>query len=403
MSSMTVCEKVLARASRRERVSPGEIVDAYPDLAMSHDNAYLVHQIFKETGATKLANPSSVVIVLDHRVPANTVNSANTQRAVRKMVAELGIEKFFDVGIGICHQVLVEKGLAKPGMLIIGTDSHSTSYGAVGAIGIGVGATDMACIWAKGSLWLKVPESIRLIVTGNTGKGVFAKDVALAMVSKIGSMGADYCCIEFHGSYIERASLSERFTLCNMAAETGAKCAVTPREILPDQNARYIKTLEIDAKRLEPLVAMPHSVDNVVPVTDIEGTRIDQAFLGSCTNGRLDDLQVAASILEKKRVNRNTRMIVTPASMDVYLKAMRLGIIEKLMRAGAVVTNPGCGPCLGAHQGVLGEREVCISSSNRNFRGRMGAADAKIFLASPATVAASAIEGKITDPRRFLT
>ncbi|MEM4263089.1 MAG: 3-isopropylmalate dehydratase large subunit [Thermoplasmata archaeon] len=400
---MTVCEKVLARASKKERVAPGEIIDAFPDVAMSHDNAFLVHQVFKETGATAIANPSAVAIVLDHRVPANSVSSANTQRAVRKISSELGIERFFDVGVGICHQVLIEKGLAKPGMLIVGTDSHSTSYGAVGAIGIGVGATDMASVWAKGSLWLKVPESIRLNINGNAGRGVYAKDVALAMVSRIGSMGADYCSIEFHGSYLEKSNLSERITLCNMAAETGAKCAVVPRETMPDRDAKYLKSITIDVGGLEPMVSMPHSVDNVVPVTDIEGTRIDQAFLGSCTNGRLDDLQIAAQLLERRKVNRDVRLIVTPASTEIYLKAMRLGIIDKLMRAGAVVTNPGCGPCLGAHQGVLGEREVCISSSNRNFRGRMGSADAKIFLASPATVVASAIEGRITDPRRFLT
>ena len=402
MSGMTVCEKILAKAAGREKAKSGDVVDAKPDLAMSHDNTYLVHQVFRETGANRIVDPSSIVVVLDHRVPANTVNSANTQRAIRRIVADLGIERFFDIGVGICHQVLVEKGLVKPGMLVIGTDSHSTTYGAIGAIGIGVGATDMASIWAKGTLWLKVPETIRVNITGAPPKGVFAKDLSLIMVSKLGAMGADYKSIEFYGSFFSKSNLSENMTICNMAAETGAKCAIVPSEPAADENAHYVKTIELDAKKTEPVVAIPNSVDNVVPVVDIEGQIIDQAFLGTCTNGRLDDLAIAASILSGKKIHKGTRFIVSPASAEVMMAAAKEGILEKLVKAGAVITNPGCGPCLGAHQGVLAERETCISSSNRNFKGRMGSSDAKIFLASPATVAASAIEGKITDPRRYL-
>lgn len=402
MTGMTACEKILARASGQKDIAPGDIIDAKPDVAMSHDNTYLVHRAFREIGASRIADPSSIVIVLDHRSPANTVNSANTQSAIRKIVDELDIGWFFDVGSGICHQVMVEKGIAKPGALIVGTDSHSTSYGAVGAMGVGIGATDMASVWVKGSLWLKVPETINVIMSGRLAKGVYAKDISLALVGDLGAMGADYCCLEFEGDWVSRASLSERMTLCNMAAETGAKSALVPDLVVSDPGARHYQTLAVIVDAMEPMVSVPHSVDKVVPVSSMEGTRIDQAFLGSCTNGRLDDLAIAASILNGRKVHESTRLIVTPASSQVYLQAVEDGIIGILLKAGAVVTATGCGPCLGAHQGVLADGESCISSSNRNFKGRMGSRNASIYLASPATVAASAIEGKISDPRRYL-
>jgi len=414
MSEMTVCEKILSRTSGQESVRPGEIIEARPDLAMSHDNTYLVYRSFKEVGASRLKDPSSIVVVLDHRAPASTVNSANTQRFIREIVNRLGIENFFDIGTGICHQLLIERGLVKPGMLILGTDSHSTTYGSIGAMGTGIGATDMASVWSKGSLWLKVPATIRVEITGATPKGVFAKDLALILVGKLGVMGADYCCIEFYGEYISNTSISERMTLCNMAAEAGAKSAIVPSGSgskdnlsiqscsIPDKNATYLTSLRIDSQTAEPIVAAPPSVDNVVSVRSVEGTKIDQAFLGSCTNGRLDDLAIAASMLNGKKVRSSTRLIITPASSEIYLAAAKEGILEILVRSGAVVTNPGCGPCLGAHQGILADGETCISSSNRNFRGRMGSRDAEIYLASPATVVASAIEGKIADPRRYL-
>jgi 3-isopropylmalate dehydratase large subunit len=402
MPGSTVCEKILARASGEESVKPGDIIDAKPDFAMSHDNTYLVHCAFREAGATRVADPSSIVVVIDHRAPANSVNSANTQSAIRKIVGELEIDWFFDVGSGICHQLLVEKGIAKPGTLILGADSHSTTFGAVGAMGVGVGATDMASVWVKGSIWLKVPETIKMNLEGRLRKGVFAKDLSLAMVGELGAMGADYCCLEFHGDWTAGASVSERMTLCNMAAETGAKSALVPESPVSDPGARYSREARIDAGNLEPMISIPHSVDKVAPVASAEGTEVSQAFLGSCTNGRLDDLAIAASILSGRKVSEGTRLIVTPASSQVYLEAVESGIIGALMRAGAVVTACGCGPCLGAHQGVLADKEVCISSSNRNFRGRMGSRDASIYLASPATVAASAIEGRIADPRRYV-
>lgn len=402
MPGMTACEKILARASGQTDIVPGDVIDAKPDVAMSHENTYLVHRSFRDIGASRIADPSSVVIVLDHRSPANTVNSANTHSAIRKIIDELDIGWFFDVGVGICHQVMIEKEIAKSGALIVGTDSHSTTYGAVGAMGIGIGATDMASVWVKGSLWLKVPETINVIISGRPAKGVFAKDVSLALVGELGAMGADYCCLEYEGDWVSGATLSERMTLCNMAAEAGAKSALVPDTIVPDPDARHYQTLAVGAHLLEPMVSTPHSVDKVAPVSSMEGMGIDQAFLGSCTNGRMDDLTVAASILKGRKVHEGTRLIVTPASSQVHLQALEEGIIGILMKAGAVVTASGCGPCLGAHQGVLADGESCISSSNRNFKGRMGSRNASIYLASPATVAASAIEGKIADPRRYL-
>jgi len=269
-------------------------------------------------------------------------------------------------------------------------------------MGVGLGASDMAAIWAKGSIWLKVPESVKVEISGKTPKGVYSKDISLEMVSRLGAMGADYCCLEFHGDYISGSTVSERMTLCNMAAEAGAKSAVVPQAVLPDSQAKYSRTIKIDSSKIGPLVSTPHSVDKAAPVSEVEGTKVDQAFIGSCTNGRLDDLAIASSILVGRKVHLGTRLIISPASAEVYAKALDDGIIETLVTAGAVITNPGCGPCLGAHQGVLADGEVCISSSNRNFRGRMGSREASIYLASPATVAASAIEGKIADPRRHI-
>jgi len=401
MAGMTVCERILARAAGIGSVKPGDIIEARPDVVLSHENTFLVHHAFREMGAERIANPSSVVIVMDHRSPPSTVSSANAHRAVREIVRELGIPRFFDVGQGICHQLLVERDIAKPGMLVVGSDSHTTTCGAVGAMGVGLGATDIAAVWAKGSIWLRVPESVRIEVSGSAQKGVYAKDVSLEMVSRLGSMGADYRCLEFRGGYIGKSTVSDRMTLCNMAAETGAKTAIAP-QTAPDADSHYADEIRIDAQKLEPLVAVPHSVDKVSPVRSVEGTKVDQAFIGSCTNGRLEDLEAASAVLKGRKVHPGTRLIISPASSEVYLKAMDAGVIEKLVSAGAVITNPGCGPCLGAHQGVLADGETCISSSNRNFRGRMGSREASIYLASPATVAASAVEGAIADPRRYL-
>ena len=416
---MTISEKILARASGKERVEAGEIVEANVDLAMSHDNAALVSKIFKEIGVDKVWDPDKIVIILDHRAPANIIKAAEAHKSIREFIKERGIKNFYDVGEGICHQVVPEKGYVKPGMLIVGTDSHTTTYGAFGAFSTGIGATEMACVWATGKLWLKVPETIKMIINGKLQEMVTAKDVILHIIGEIGSDGANYKAIEFYGETVKNFSVSSRITISNQAMEAGAKAAIVPPDektinylrdrvrgeiepVYSDGDANYESEMEFDVSDLEPQVACPHTVDNVKPVSEVEGIEIDQAVLGSCTNGRLEDLEIAAKILKGKRIAPGVRMIVIPASREIYLEALKRGYIEIFLRVGATIINPGCGPCLGAHQGVLASGERAISSTNRNFRGRMGSPDSEVYLASPATVAASAIEGKIVDPRRVV-
>ncbi|HDI23806.1 MAG TPA: 3-isopropylmalate dehydratase large subunit [Thermoplasmatales archaeon] len=416
---MTISEKILARASGKERVEAGEIVEANVDLAMSHDNAALVSKIFKEIGVDKVWDPDKIVIILDHRAPANIIKAAEAHKSIREFIKERGIKNFYDVGEGICHQVVPEKGYVKPGMLIVGTDSHTTTYGAFGAFSTGIGATEMACVWATGKLWLKVPETIKMVINGKLQEMVTAKDVILHIIGEIGSDGANYKAIEFYGETVKNFSVSSRMTISNQAMEAGAKAAIVPPDektinylrdrvrgeiepVYSDGDANYESEMEFDVSDLEPQVACPHTVDNVKPVSEVEGIEIDQAVLGSCTNGRLEDLEIAAKILKGKRIAPGVRMIVIPASREIYLEALKRGYIEIFLRAGATIINPGCGPCLGAHQGVLASGERAISSTNRNFRGRMGSPDSEVYLASPATVAASAIEGKIVDPRRVV-
>ncbi|RLF40772.1 MAG: 3-isopropylmalate dehydratase large subunit [Thermoplasmata archaeon] len=416
---MTISEKILARASGKERVEAGEIIEANVDLAMSHDNAALVSKIFKEIGVDKVWDSDKIVIILDHRAPANIIKAAEAHKSIREFIRGQGIKNFYDVGEGICHQVVPEKGYVKPGMLIVGTDSHTTTYGAFGAFSTGIGATEMACVWATGKLWLKVPETIKMIIDGRLQEMITAKDVILHIIGEIGSDGANYKAIEFYGETVKNFSVSSRMTISNQAMEAGAKAAIVPPDektinylkdrvrgkiepVYSDGDANYESEMEFDVSDLEPQVACPHTVDNVKPVSEVEGIEIDQAVLGSCTNGRLEDLEIAAKILKGKRIAPGVRMIVIPASRDIYLEALKRGYIEIFLRAGATIINPGCGPCLGAHQGVLASGERAISSTNRNFRGRMGSPDSEVYLASPATVAASAIEGKIVDPRRVV-
>lgn len=417
--SLTISEKILARASGKSSVEAGEIVDANVDLAMSHDNAALVSDVFKQIGVEKVWNPDKIVIVLDHRTPANIIKAAEAHKNIRKFVRDQGIRNFYDVGEGICHQVLPERGYVKPGMLIVGTDSHTTTYGAFGAFSTGIGATEMACVWATGKLWLKVPETIKMVIRGKLQDMVTAKDLILYIIGEIGSDGADYKAIEFYGETVESLSVSSRMTISNQAMEAGAKAAIVPPDnrtldylkdrvkgkmklVYADEDANYEDVLEFDISDLEPQVACPHAVDNVKPVSEVAGIEIDQAVLGSCTNGRLEDLEIAAKILKGRKVSSNVRMIVIPASREVYLEALKKGYIEIFLRAGATIINPGCGPCLGAHQGVLAGGERAITSTNRNFKGRMGSPDSEIYLASPATVAISAVKGKISDPREVL-
>ncbi len=392
---MTLAEKILSEKAG-VKAEAGDIVEAKIDKAMSHDNAALVIKKFKEIGA-KLWDASKIVIILDHRVPANTIKTAEGHKAIREFVKQNGIENFYDINYGICHQVMIEEGHVKKGMLIVGTDSHTTSYGALGAFSTGIGATEMASVWATGKLWLKVPETYKIVIKGSIPKGVFAKDIILHIIGELKADGANYKAVEFYG-IVEDFPLADKITMSNMSMEMGAKAAM----FYGSNDGPYEKEFEFDISGLTPQIACPHSVDNVKSIEDVEGKEINQAMLGSCTNGRIEDLRIAAKILKGKRIAKNVRMLVFPASMKVYKQALEEGLIKIFIEAGAVVMNPGCGPCLGAHEGVLASGEVAIASTNRNFRGRMGSKEAEVYLASPASVAAAAIEGKITDPRKYL-
>lgn len=417
--SQTIAQKMLALKARKGETEVGEIVEVEPDLVMSHDNAGLVIKQFKQIGVDRVWSPNKIVIPLDHRAPAESEKTAEAHKSIREFVKEQGIRNFYDIKEGVCHEVVVGKGHILPGQLALGTDSHTTSYGCVAACSTGVGATEMAAVWATGKIWLKVPGSIKITVRGKLPRGVFAKDVILHIIGELTSEGASYKSVEFYGEAVDSMSVSERFTLCNLSMEMGAKFAVVPFDrttrkflnaikkkkyvpIWADENATYDSEPEFDVARLTPQVACPHSVDNVKPVEKLQGTSINQVVLGSCTNGRLDDLEIAARILKGKKVHPDIRMLVLPCSKDIFLEAMKKGIIKVFLRADCVVLNPGCGPCLGAHEGILARGERCLATTNRNFRGRMGSTESEVYLASPATAAASAIKGEITDPREFL-
>ncbi len=384
-------ERVLSRACGRP-VRSGEYALANIDLALSHEASWRAIAQFEELG-TPIFDAKKLVFVLDHRVPAESVETARTHKRIREFAKNHGIRNY-DINAGICHQVVIEEGLAREGMLVAGTDSHTPTCGAVGAVGVGIGATEMAGVWSTGKLWLKVPKTTRIEIKGRFRNCVGAKDLALMLIGRLGPSYADYKAIEFCGEALEEMSVSSRMTLCNMATELGAKTAYFTREKSDCEDA-----LEFDISALAPQVALPDSVENAVGVEEAEGQPIDQAFLGSCVNGRLEDIEDACRILEGRRVHDGVRLLVSPASWKVYSEALEKGYISTIIASGGLVLNPGCSACLGQHQGMLAEGESCISSSNRNFAGRMGAKDAKIYIASPATVAASAIAGKIADPR----
>ena len=371
----------------------------------------------KEIGVKKVKNPEKIVIVLDHQAPASNIQAAVNHALLRKFAEEQGI-LLYDINEGVCHQVMCEKGHILPGELIPGADSHTCTYGALGAFGTGVGSTDMAMVFATGQLWFKVPETIKFNIVGKLGKMITAKDVVLKAIKIITADGANYKAVEFSGPVVKDFSISDRMTLCNMAVEMGGKTGLVepdnktieyvkarnngPFEIVKnDPNAGFTETIEIDVSDLEPQVAITPTVDNVKSISEVEGTEIDQVFLGTCTNGRIEDLRLAAKFLKNRRVHPNVRMIVLPASKEIYLQALKEGIIEIFLKAGAIIGPPGCGACIGGHFGILGPNEICVSTSNRNFIGRMGHPSAKVFLASPATAAASAVKGKISDPRDF--
>ena len=425
---MTIVEKILARAAEVPSVKAGDVVEPKVDLAMSHENAALVINQFMEihegiSRVPKLWDPSKVAIIFDHRVPAESPKTASNQKKIREFVSAQGVAKFHDirgdVG-GICHQILPENGYVRPGFVVVGTDSHTTSHGALGAFSFGIGATEMASVWALGvALNIEVPTTIKVNVTGKFKKFVGPKDLILHLIGKISAQGANFKVLEFHGPVIRKMSTSGRLVLCNMAVEAGATAGIVPADeetvrflheeagvkgriniVGSDKDAVYEKVIEVNVSDLESQVACPHTVDNVKTVRQVKGTRVHQVVIGSCTNGRLEDLRMAARILKGKKVSKNTRMLVFPASAKIYAQALGEGLIGEFMKAGAVVMNPGCGPCLGVHEGVLGDGEIALSTTNRNFKGRMGNPNSEVFLCSPAVAAASAIAGCITDPAK---
>ncbi len=418
---MNISEKILAKASGKTEVHPGEIVDANVDMIMVHDlTGPLAIEAFRKIGISKVWNNKKIVIILDHQIPAESVKMAELHKMLREFSKEQDI-RIYDVGEGgICHQVMPEKGHVAPGALIVGADSHTCTYGAFGAFATGIGSTEAAAVFATGRIWLKVPEAIRFNVEGQFQKYVTPKDLILSIIGNVGADGAIYKTVEFAGSTMEKMSIAGRMTVCNMSVEMGAKNGIVkPDEItaqflksrvtkLPDFNslrsdkgAKYVKTIDVDVSELEPQVAIPSSVDNVKPISKVDDIPVDQAFIGSCTNGRIEDLRLAAEILKNKRVKQGVRALVIPASQEVYTQALREGLVEVFTKSGAMICGATCGPCLGGHIGLLASGETCVSTSNRNFIGRMGSPEAHVYLASPAVVAASATTGKLTDPREL--
>jgi len=417
--AMTFAEKILAKYAGEPQVEPGQIVTVKPDHLLMHDNAApIIAKIQPELKDYGVCRKDLPVIVLDHVIPAAAEKNALQHKQIREFVKTYDIHHFFDVGYGVCHQIIIEEGLALPGTLLLGSDSHTCSYGAVGAFSSGIDRTEAAALLLTGETWLKIPQSIKITLQKTLPRFVTAKDVILSIIGDVSASGADYCSVEFHGA-VSQFSVDERFTIANMGVEMGAKNAMFPVDkttteylssigipktrytpIHPDSGATYERELTYDLSTLTPVVAVPHSVDNVKPVTDVEGIEIQQCLLGTCTNGRLSDFKVAAKLLKGKKVHPTVRLLLLPASRAVYLDALKEGYIETLVEAGGTLLPPGCGPCLGAHQGVLAPGERCLSTSNRNFKGRMGCKDAEIYLASPVTVAVSAIHGRITDPRK---
>jgi len=415
----TFAQKILALKSGRRIVNAGEIVTVQPDHLLMHDNtSAIVDKIQEDLKYYGVVSRDLPVIVLDHVIPAASEKHAAVHQKIRQFVRDHRIRHFYDIGEGICHQIVFEKHLALPGRLIVGSDSHTCSYGAAGAFATGIDRTEAAALLLSGDMWLKVPPTIKITLRGALKPPVSAKDLILAIIGELGADGANYMAVEFHGD-IENLSMEERFTISNMGVEMGAKIAVFPTDavattyfktrnipsdfihpVWADPDAEYIRDHTYDLEHIEPVVALPHAVDNIHPVGEVEGRPVHQCFIGTCTNGRLGDLREAARFLKGKHVSPDTRLLILPASRDVFRQALAENIVEILTAAGAVFLPPGCGPCLGAHQGVLAPGETCLSTSNRNFRGRMGCRDADIILASPATVAASAVHAVVTDPRK---
>jgi 3-isopropylmalate/(R)-2-methylmalate dehydratase large subunit len=424
---MTLVQKLLAKATGQSSVNVGDIVEPAVDLAMSHENTALVInqfvEVFKGTVLQpKIWDASKVAVIFDHRVPAEGSKTATNQKKIREFIAQQGIRKFHDIRGdqgGICHQILPENGYVRPGAVVVGADSHTTTHGALGAFAFGIGATEMASVWALGRILnVEVPETIKVEVRGRFAKYVSAKDLILHIIGRLTAQGANFKVIEYHGDAIKQMSTSGRLVLCNMAVEAGATSGMVPPDeetvaylrseagvddeiplLSPDPDAVYCQTLEVDVSNLLPQLACPHAVDKVVAAGERKGIKIDQIVIGSCTNGRYDDLAAVAAILKGKKIAPHVRMLVFPASWRIYRRSLAAGILEDLAQAGAVIMNPGCGCCLGVHQGALGDGEVALSTTNRNFLGRMGNPKSDVYLCSPEVAAASAMAGEIADPR----
>jgi methanogen homoaconitase large subunit len=413
MDGMTLSEQIISHKVGRP-VMAGELVVVQPDIAMGHDSLTpgIIRIMKDQLGVQTVANRDQIVLVMDHVAPASNVGTADNQNFIRAFAREQDV-RLFDVGRGICHQVLVEEQIARPGRIVVGSDSHSTSYGAVGAFGSGMGSTDIALVWATGKTWLRVPDTLRIQVSGRFRPGVDAKDLALKLCRELSIGGATYMAIEYHE--MEWLPLNGRQTLASMAIELGAKAGIFPPDgevaerfevpdwLFVDSGAIYAQTLEIDLDELEPQVALPHSVDDVTDLSAIVGQKLDVVFLGTCTNGRYEDLRAAADVLRGKQIHPHVRLLVTPASREELQKAIADDTLTILLSAGATLTTPGCGACMGRHQGTLGENDICLSTGNRNFKGRMGHPTSQIYLSSPTVAAASAIFGEITDPRQLVS
>lgn len=389
----------------------GAIVFSKPDIVLTHDNTASIKNTFSKMGGEKVSDPNQLLIVLDHNAPPTDAKLANDYQTIRNIVKDQGIEKFYDAGKGICHQIMSYH--ARPGMIIVGSDSHTCTAGAFNAMAAGIDRTESAGLWKRGETWFRVPDSMKITLTGKLNPGVYAKDISLWIIGKIGTDGANYYSIEYHGEGVKTLSISERMTLANLASEMGAKNAVFPADqvladflgekningVWADPDAEYIAELEINLSEIFPVVAAPHNVENIKAVSEVQGTKLHQGVIGTCTNGRLDDLRIAAEVLDGKKVADGFQLLVIPASEKIYLSAIEEGIITKLVKAGATILAASCGPCLGTGQGIPADGFTVISTANRNFLGRMGNKNASIYLASPATVAHSAIKGEITDPR----
>ncbi len=403
MNGKTFAEKIFGAPK-------GSIVFARPDLILSHDNTSSIYSTFKKMGGTELSNPDALVITLDHNAPPTNSKLANDYQTIRDFVKKFGIRKFHDTGDGICHQLMAL--YARPGMIVVGSDSHTSTAGSFNAFAAGIDRTETAGLWKQGETWFRVPETIKITLTGKFQQGVYAKDLALWIIGMIGSSGADYMSIEYHGEGVKSLSIADRMVLSNLASEMGAKNAVFPADetleahlgykpsgVWADPDAMYLKEISIELDKIFPVVAAPHHVDNVKAVAEVAGTSIQQAMIGTCTNGRLEDLREAAAVLKGKKIPQFMQLQIIPASKQIYLQALREGLIETFMDAGANVLSSSCGPCLGTGQGIPADNYNVISTANRNFKGRMGNNAANVYLASPATVAISALHGKITDPR----